>query len=379
MTSTLEGPVRVIGDKPTNSLIVMSSGRDFLAIKDVIRQLDLPRRQVFIEALVLEVQMSDGMDIGASSHGGLPVGEDAIGFAGVQAPNLKSMNLESLATASGLIGGLIGGPLANSETILGTSIPSYGILFQALASKSNTNIVSAPSIIALDNEEAKYKVGTNIPYKKGISIGGLTGETIPGSVGTNIERIDLQLELMIKPHISTNDDILLEVKHESKDLEGKDPELGATWNTRSFETRVLVHDQQTVVIGGLIQEREIESKSQVPLLGDIPLLGYFFKYSSKSKRKTNLLVMLTPYIVKDQLDLQQLRERKVREHREFVGSARSLAAMKYIPRLDYTRKRGLIEEINRTLQIVESDAAAVEQFRSKPPVGVETGPVEPRD
>jgi general secretion pathway protein D len=325
---------------------------------------------------VLEVQLSDGLDVGTSSHGGIPVGDSAIGFGGVQAPSLKSMNLSSLATASGLIGGLVGGPLANSETLLGTSISSYGLLFQALATKSNTNVLSAPSIIALDNSEAKYKVGTNIPYKKGLSIGGLTGTSIPGSVGTNIDRIDLQLELTIKPHISTNDEILLEVKHESRDLEGKDPELGATWNTRSIDTRVLVRDQNTVVIGGLIQERELVDTSQVPILGDIPLLGHLFKYTSKTKRKTNLVVMLTPYIIKDQLDLQALRERKLREHDELVGSFHRFSAMHYVPQLDYRRKRGLLEDINRTLQTIDGDAAALERFRGKPPVTVVPGPVE---
>ena len=172
--AALEGQVRVIGDKPTNSLIVMSSGRDFIAIKDVVRRLDQPRRQVFIEALILEVQLSKELDLGTSSHGGLPVNDsNALLIGGVQTPNLRSISAAtSLASATGLIGGLLGAPLANSQTFLGTSIPSYGILFQALATQDNTDILSAPHIIAIDNEKAEFSVGNNIPYKAGLSFGG---------------------------------------------------------------------------------------------------------------------------------------------------------------------------------------------------------------
>src|SRR6185369_11835911 len=171
--SSLEGQVRVIGDKPTNSLIVMSSGRDFLAVRDVIRRLDQPRRQIFIEALILEVQINKELDIGTSSHGGLPInGGDAIVLGGVQTPGLKSINPSSLASLTGLIGGLVGTPLANSQTFLGASIPSYAVLFQALANQDNSNILSAPHIIAINNEKAEFSVGNNIPYKAGLSFGG---------------------------------------------------------------------------------------------------------------------------------------------------------------------------------------------------------------
>ena len=102
----------------------------------------------------------------------------------------------------------------------------------------------------------------------------------------------------------------LEIEQETEDIGDKDPELGPTWTQRKLKTQVVVHDQQSVVIGGLIQERDIYNVTKVPLLGDIPILGYLFKYSTKAKKKTNLLILLTPYIVKDQLDLQAIRERK---------------------------------------------------------------------
>jgi len=366
--SAIEGQVRVIGDKPTNSLIVMSSGRDYLAVKDVIKQLDLPRRQVYIEALILEVQIGDSLDVGSSSHYGIPTDHGALMLGGVQMPPLNSRNLASLDNASGLIGGILGPALAKSA-LLGTSIPSYGLLFQALGKTSNTNILSAPSIIGVDNEEAKYKVGVNIPYKRGTTFNATTPVQ-----NDQIERKPLLLELSIKPHISIDDSVLLEVKHDSEDLQDDDKVLGPTWTTRSFETRVVVHDQQTVVVGGLIQERTISSIVKVPLLGDIPLLGFLFKYSTKAKRKTNLVILLTPYIVKDQMDLQTIRERKMREHDELARSLGTLNGMKYNPKIDFTRKRGLVEEINRSILAIDEDIAARSAFHKQSPV--ETGPLE---
>ncbi|MDB4959270.1 MAG: ral secretion pathway protein [Myxococcales bacterium] len=358
--ASLEGQVRVIGDKPTNSLIVTSSGRDFLAIRDVVRRLDQPRRQIFIEAMILEVQISKETDIGTSSHGGLPTSGGSLVIGGVQTPNLKSLNLSTLVSATGLIGGLIGAPLTNSQTFLGTSIPSYAVLFQAMANQANTNILSAPHIIAIDNEKAEFSVGNNIPYKAGLSFGGLPtttpGSTTPiGSIGQNIQREKLNLTLNVTPHISSNDSVRLEIEQETKDIGDKDPELGPTWTERKLKTQVVVHDQESVVIGGLIQEREIYNVTKVPLLGDIPILGYLFKYSTKAKKKTNLLILLTPYIIKDQLDLQSIRERKVREYHEFTRAFTNLNEAKYEPKIDYRRKRGLIEEINRSIQSVEED------------------------
>jgi general secretion pathway protein D len=376
--TSLEGQVRVIGDKATNSLIIMASGRDFLAVREVVKRLDQARRQIFIEALILEVQISNTLNIGTSSHGGYPTSRGDLILGGVQTPDLKSLNLSTLISATGLVGGLIGAPLENSQTFLGTSIPSYGILFQALATQANTNVLSAPHVIAIDNEKTEFSVGNNIPYKAGLSFGGFglpgQGGSPAGSVGQNIQREKLNLTLNVTPHISANDAVRLEIEQETKDIGGNDPELGPTWSERKLKTQVVVHDQQSVVIGGLIQERDIYGVTKVPLLGDIPILGYLFKYSKKEKRKTNLLILITPYIIKDQLDLQQIRERKVRERDEFVRSFTTLNEMKYQPKIDYRRKRGLIEEINRSILSVEQDQELMRGMNNRQ--GVQEGGID---
>jgi general secretion pathway protein D len=369
--SAIEGQVRVIADKPTNSLIVLSSGRDYMALKEIIRQLDIPRRQVYIETVILEVSEGSGLDFGTSSHGGLP-GLGGMLLGGVQLPSLSSLALGTGAAGvpNGLAGALLGKELPGSQSLFGKSIPSYGVLFQALANNDRARVVTAPSIIGIDNEETNHRAGTNISYERGSS------QFTNGGVVTqnNIERKPLELKLWIKPHVFVDDQVMIELKLDSEDLGGEDKLKQPIWTNRNIETRVIVRDQQTVVVGGMTQEREINQATKVPLLGDVPILGHLFKYTRREKRKTKLLVMMTPFIVKDHLDLQMMVDRKLREAREFSGSFTALDQAKYTPRIDYTRKRGLLEDINRTIGAIEDDVAARSSLRQPP--AVKPGPVE---
>ncbi len=369
--TALEGQVRVIADKPTNALIIMSSGRDYFALKEIIRQLDVPRRQVYIETVILEVSAGSSLDFGTSSHGGMP-GLGGMMLGGVQLPSLSSLALTSGAGAlpSGMVGALIGKELPNSQSLFGKSIPSYGILFQALANNDRTRVITAPSIIGIDNEETNHRSGVNISYERGSSSfqnGGVT-------TTQNIERKPLELKLWIKPHVFVDEQVMIELKLDSEDLGGEDRLKQPIWNNRNIETRLIVRDQQTVVVGGMTQEREFSTAAKVPLLGDLPILGHLFKYTRREKRKTNLLVMMTPYIVKDHLDLQMMVDRKLRENREFAGSFNALDHARYIPKMDYTRKRGLLEEINRSVITVEDDVAT--RASLKQPPAVKPGPIE---
>ena len=358
--ATFEGTVRITHDAPTNSLVVLSSGRDFQALKEVVRDLDIPRRQVFIEAVILELNVGSGMDLGTSFHGGLPIGdeEDGLLFGGVQGSDLKSLDLTTLASATGLISGLIGPILPQSQELLGASIPSYAVLFQALAKSSNVNVLSSPHILATNNEEAEIAVGQNIPYQGGISFGGFgvgQGGAATGLGQLSIQRQDIELSMKITPAINASNMVRLKIEQQIQDVGDKDPQLGPTWTKRKIKTTVVVRDQQSIVIGGLISDRVSYTESKVPLLGDIPILGYLFKYTKRDKKKTNLLVLLTPYVIHDQLDLQAIVERKVRERNEFLRAFHNLDRADYLPKVDYRRKRGIVEEINRTVQTVEQE------------------------
>jgi general secretion pathway protein D len=376
--SSFEGQVRITHDAPTNALVVLSSGRDFEALKGVVRELDVPRRQVFIEAVILELNVGSGLDLGSSFHGGLPIGEgeDGVLFGGVQGSDLRSLDLTSLASATGLIGGLIGPVLPNSQELIGTTIPSYAMLFQALAKSSNVNVLSSPHVLATNNEEAEITVGQNIPYQGGVNFGGF-GQ-VPGATSSfgqlSIQRQDIELSMKITPIINASDMVRLKIEQQIQDVGDKDPTLGPTWTKRKIKTTVVVRDQQSVVIGGLISDRVSYSESKVPLLGDIPVLGYLFKYTKRDKRKTNLLLLLTPYVVHDQLDLQAIVERKTRERNEFLRSFGHLDRAKFDTRIDYRRKRGLVEEINRAVQTVEHDRDVLKALAAGES-GMPSGPI----
>jgi general secretion pathway protein D len=350
-----EGQVRVTHDKPTNALVVVASVKDFLALKDVIQRLDTPRRQVFIEATIMEVQTDSSLDLGASFHGGT-IKDGTLFLGGLQTPTLRSIDPTSLATATGLVGGALGEVL-NTEEFFGISIPSFGVLVQALAASSNVNVLSSPHILTTDNEEAEISVGQNIPYQSG-----LTG--LPGG-GQNlgfpvqsVQRQDVALTLKITPHINASDMVRLEIDQEISDVASPDfggRGLGPSWSKRTVKTTVVVHDQQSIVIGGLMSDRVNYSENKIPLLGDVPLLGYLFKFTRKQKVKSNLLILLTPYVIKSQMDIEQIVQRKTRESREFARTFSNFESMEYRPEIDYRRKRGLLEEINRASLVVERD------------------------
>jgi len=368
-----EGQVRVTQDKPTNSLVVVASVKDFLALRDVIRKLDTPRRQVFIEAVILEVSVNSSRDLGVSFHGGKDLSNGSILLAGLQHSQLQSLNVASLATSTGLIGGAVGPLLDNAQELLGTSIPSFGLLFQALATNSNVNVLSSPHILTTDNEEAEISVGQNIPYQASVSNFG--GGTSGGGTGTtpgfgfplqSIQREDVALTLKITPHINASDLVRLEIDQEISDIADPDFEgNGPSWAKRTIKTTVVVKDQQSIVIGGLMKDRVTTSESKIPLLGDIPLFGYLFKYSTKSKAKTNLLVLLTPYVIKDQMDIEEIVQRKVRERKEFINTFSSFARLGVDRRIDYRRKRGLVEEINHVVGIIQDEQNLLDELQQK--------------
>ena len=353
------GEVRVIAEATSNSLVVLASGRDYLAIKEIIKQLDQPRRQVYIEGMIVEVSLSNDLDLGVTAHGLLPGSGSSVLVGSQNTPGINgasTLDPTSIAKSSGMVTGVLS---SATTTIMGTTIPSYGALLTAVATKTNSNVMSLPSIIAVDNQLTHLSIGTNIPYQKGTTFTGIAGSTPQ----QNFERENLDLKLDIKPHISPDDTVLLEIDHSAKDLGGMTA-AGPTWNTRELKGQVVVRDQQTVVIGGLISTKELVTKTQIPILGDIPVLGALFRSTQKQKRKANMVILLTPYIVRDQLDIELIRARRMKQTEEFVRSFSTLDGMKYAPKTDYSRKRGLVEEINRALQTVEEDAAALKELRS---------------
>jgi general secretion pathway protein D len=360
--AAFEGQVRITHDQPTNSIVAVASVKDFLALRDVIRKLDVARPQVYIEANIVEIGVTNSTEYGTSWHGGADVGDGNLVLGGVQHNRLASLNVASIATSTGLIGGALGPLLDNAEQLLGTTIPSFGVLFNALANSDSLNILSSPHIITTDNEEAEISVGQNIPYQGSV---GIPSAQNPFAAATqSIQRQDVALTLKVTPHINASSMVRLEIDLEISDIASKDFEgLGPSWAKRTIKDTVVVRDQQAVVIGGLMSDKKITFEQKVPLLGDIPVLGaLLFKYQGTSTEKRNLLVVLTPHIIHDQMDVDRLVEKRTREQKEFARTFSSLSKLKYRSDIDYRRKRGVLEEINRTVRSMEQDAQILREL-----------------
>jgi general secretion pathway protein D len=394
-TQAFEGTIKIAHDKPTNSLVIISSAKDYLALREVIRKLDLPRRQVFVEATILEISLDRTRKIGFAYHAGqtfdLKNPDDSIYFGGVEASQLSSLST-SPATLNGLIGGVIG------PQIPGLSIPSIGVLFQLVQNTDDVNVLSSPNILTTDNEPAEISVGENIPYLSttlggaassalaaaGTAANGATATANPllglglGGLAQSIQRQDLALDLKITPHVNDSDFVRLEIEQDIKDIISENfGGNGPVWSNRKVKTMIVVKDQQPVVIGGLMSEKLTLTESKVPLLGDIPLIGYLFKYQSRERQKTNLLIFLTPYIIKDQSDIQRIFEQKVREKREFIEAYTAFDGKEWEPNLDYRRKRGLLAEINKAVQQADDDEKMLRDIeKQKVRKRAEEGPVE---
>jgi general secretion pathway protein D len=381
--------VRISPDKPTNSLVILAAERDYITARDLLRKLDTPRRQVFIEATILEVSIDKSRKLGVASHGGTTIGSDpnqSLIFGGSEPSTDVNSILFSPAALSGLAAGLRGPPIPGADRILGlppgTSIPAFGVFLQALQNNGDVNIVSMPHLLTTDNEKASIQVGQNLPFPG--ALGGFpgvpAGAGLPGAsfgFGTSVQRQDVALKLDITPHVNDSDFVRLEISNELSDIANPNFNgLGPSTSKRTIKSVVTVRDQQSVVLGGLIKDSVSEQVDKVPLLGDIPILGYLFKRTKRTIVKQNLLIVLTPHIIKGPEDLGRLFERKLAERRDFVERNSAFRDQRdYEATIDYHAKRGLLEEINRTAIEAEQDAAELHVAESRRPREVD-GEVE---
>ena len=363
------GEVKVSADKPTNSLVIIANQNDYRSLVRVIEKLDIQRKQVFIEAVIMEVNLDRNSDIGVNLHSGIPL-KDAngntlpalIGTNTGKAGPAPSMSLGSLASFGGFLAG-VQGPAIPELTKLGINIPSFGVILTALQSTNDVNVLSTPHLLTTDNEDAEITVGQNVPFQSGFSaspLGSLAnipglpaglGSALGGGGGTpfgSITRTNVDLKLSVKPQINESDYVRMVISEQIEEIASIDPVLGPTTSKRSAKTTVIAKDQETVVIGGIMQDRTLESATKVPLLGDIPLLGHLFRSSSKKKVKTNLLLFLTPYIIRDSSDFRRIFERKMKERQQFVEQFYGQVSG-YDVAIDFSRKAGPLARMTQVL------------------------------
>ncbi|WP_394835678.1 type II secretion system secretin GspD [Pendulispora rubella] len=371
--SIFESALKVSADKATNSIIVTSSSRDYAALRAVVDKLDVPRRSVFIEAAILDLNVSQTNTFGVNFHSG-----DALGgaggllFGGLNPGKSVTPSPEEL---QGLALGLRGPTIPGSESLFGAgvSIPSFGMTIQALAHNENSDVLSTPHILATDNQKALINIGANIPLQvnPGFSgLGALPG-AIPGSPqaaalgslgglgalgGGGGARSEVGTKLSITPHVNDSNQVRLEIVEEISAGGDQMGGLGVIPITkRNAETTVVVRDQQTVVIGGLMRTEKTLKEDKIPLLGDIPLVGALFRKTVDVVKKTNLILVLTPYIIRDQDDLRAIYERKLQERQQFLDHHFIFDEKSdYQAPKDYSRTNGLVEFIRQShLQVAE--------------------------
>ena len=305
---------RITSDPATNSVIVVGSAAQHRMVRRVVEKLDVRRRQVFVEAAILEVGLDNLHSLGGNFSLGLRIENDNLGFVGQQVPGVPSLlgsaaSSQNIASVAGSLSGLFLGVVGEEIDVDGSgplpALPSFSAVFQALNSVTDVNVLSTPSIITTDNETAEIVVADVIPFPTGSTVGtsGVTVQTI--------ERLPVGIRLNITPQISDGDylnlNIVTEVSSTREAPSGLNTaQFGIATTTRSADSSVIVKNGQTLVIGGLVQDREEVLQNKTPLLGDIPVLGNLFKFKRNQRRKLNLMILLTPRIVETENDMRQL-------------------------------------------------------------------------
>lgn len=294
-------------DPVNNALIITAPDAVYRNLRTVIDQLDRRRAQVYIEALIAEISTEKAAEFGFQWVGGASSGSG--GLIGGQLFNKDSKNLGQLiaSTANGskqLLPGnglnlAIGGGKVNIPGI--GEVLSLGVLARFLENEVSANILSTPNLITLDNEEARIIVGRNLPFVTG-QYANTGGGTTPANPFQTIERRDVGLTLHVKPQISEGGAIRLQIYQEASNLVGnvEDAAGGNSVTTkRSIESMVMVDDGDILALGGLVEDTTTGNEEKVPVLGDLPLAGNLFRYDSRRRSKTNLVVFLRPVILRD--------------------------------------------------------------------------------
>ena len=298
------GAVKITADKATNSLIIMADKDDYLVLEEVIQKLDIPRSMVYIEALIMEVDMEKSLDIGVdwSVFGQTSIDgkETAVGGGFRRGIEVGPDEL--------LQGGLTLGVLSEPITIAGLTLNNISAIVNAVKTDDDFRILSTPQILTTDNEEARITVGENRPYQ--------TRSTTDVSGGTfeSFEYRDVGKILKITPHVTEDRQVRMQINLEVTQIDQTATLLTSTTQPvtlkRTVDTTVIVRDNQTIVIGGLIEDVTTDNQTKVPALGDVPILGWFFRDSSETRERTNLYVFLTPRVIKNPAEADKVLKEK---------------------------------------------------------------------
>jgi general secretion pathway protein D len=322
-SADFSNPVSITADPATNSLIVSAAPQDYETLRTVIDQLDIPRVQVFVQAIIVEVSVQRSKQIGVNFLASTGLGSNVLGLGSLNFGNLQN----ALGNPLGLTGlglGLASGSNCSIPvSVVGTAaaaatggtvtVPCDLALMTALESDTHSNVLSAPTLLTADNEEAMIVVGQNLPF-----VGSAAANAgLPGQIFNSVDRQNVGITLDIVPQVSQGNYVKLDMYEEVSNvvLGTQNNTLGPTTTIRSASTTVLVQNHRTAVIGGLLSSETDNRRQGVPFLSDIPVIGNFFSDNSRNHQKQNLLVFLTPHIIRTRNDLQSL---SLDERQKFV-------------------------------------------------------------
>lgn len=315
--------VKISAHKGTNALVITAPPDILRALESVIAQLDIRRAQVLIEAMIVEMSESDGANLGIQwgslDGGGIQFGNTGVPITNYLAAQEKAKDTTTTESRFDNNNNLVevpitesGDPTAIAEVLGGVSGLAAGVVFgdwtalvTAVSTNSDSNILSSPSLMVLDNEEASFIVGEEVP----VVTGSTTGSNNDNPFQT-VERKDVGIKLKITPQINEGDSVQLNIEQEISNVLGASGAVDIRFGKRQLTTSVLAADQQMIVLSGLIDEKTNESEQKVPLLGDIPILGHLFKSTSSGKTKSNLMLFIKPTIIRTGLTADGITQRK---------------------------------------------------------------------
>ncbi len=315
--SVVSERVKITADKATNSLIIMADKEDFIVLQEVIKKLDIPRSMVYIESLIMEVDADKSFEMGINwqAFGKTSIDGKETAVGGAFSDTIINPDVApDLFTPAGIALGILSEPIE----IAGLTVSNISAIVNAVKTDDDFRILSTPQILTTDNEEARITVGENRPYQ--------TRATTDQSGGTfeSFEYRDVGKILKITPHVTEGRLVRMILS-----LEVTNIDLASTAATQSFtlpvtqkrtvDTTVIVKDNQTVVIGGLIDETAINNETKVPVLGDIPILGWLFRSKRQENQKTNLYIFLTPRVIKNPAEADEVLKMKQSEIDTFQG------------------------------------------------------------
>ncbi len=352
VTAELEGGVKITADPSTNALVITASSADYQTIKKVIKKLDIPRLQVYVETAILEISVSDLTKLGSSIAAGAPGRGFAGGYIG-DSDTLKATVTSGLPLPGATIPIFLGPSFGAKAAGQDITVNSFMGLINLLTSTTNTSILSTPQILALDNEKAEFKVLDEIPVQSSF-----TNTSANGATGT-VENKKVGITLKLTPHINAASNSIrldIEQKVDTFKANNKVPEALKNYSvattSRETNTAAVVKDGDYIMLGGLMSDQVDESVTKVPLLGDIPVIGWLFKSKSTTVEKKNLVVLMRPKIIRTAVNSADLVRDSLSKRKTFVEKSNG----------GDEPLQDTIDEVNVNLDRQEERAKMEEQF-----------------